>query len=151
MNISNHSDKLPPPINLCNNNHKTKSTTSTDKTVCSSTTTTTTTTSATACGDSILTRTPSPMNGDIITSSHVQVIMDGLGNKKIPPLSSSSSSSPRTSYITYDANSCSLMNDDTDHTIDSTAAAADIPQSREEADREDDEENLMIPRGLPPS
>jgi len=147
MNISNHSHKqLPPP--LCN--HKNKSTISTDnKTVCSSTTTT----SATACGDSILTRTPSPSDGDIITSSHVQVIMDGLGNKKIPPLSSSSSSSsPRNSYITYadDANSSSI-NDDTDHTIDSTAAAAAVPQSIEEVDREEDEEDIMIPRGLPPS
>ena len=150
MNISNHSQKLSPPINLCSN-HKNKSTISTDKTVCSSTTTT----SATACGDSVLTtRTPSPSDGDIITPSHVQVIMDGLGNKKIPPLSSSSpSSSPRNSYITYadDTNGCSIMNDDTDHTIDSTAAAA-APQSREEADRdEDDEEDIMIPRGLPPS
>jgi len=44
------------------------------------------------------------------------------------------------------------MNDDTDHTIDSTAAAAAVPQSIEEADREDeDEEDIMIPRGLPPS
>ena len=144
MNISNHSQKLSPPINLCSNN-KNKSTISTDKTVCSSTTAT----SATVGGDSLLTRTPSPSDGDIITSSHVQVIMDGLGNKKIPPLSSSSpSSSPRSSYITYadDANSCSI-NDDTDHTIDSAAA---IPQSREEVDR-DDEEDIMIPRGSPPS